>query len=78
MRGGLKPWVCLLSFINLFSLQEMSKQEVTKGHQKVDQDDWLDKPQFKPWLSRVKNEKTNFDTMSFRGRCSSQLQDSLL
>ena len=50
MRGGLKPWVCLLSFINLFSLQEMSKQEVTKGHQKVDQVDWLDKPQFKKAL----------------------------
>ena len=50
MRGGLKPWVCLLSFINLFSLQEMSKQEFTKGHQKVDQDDWLDKPQFKKAL----------------------------
>ena len=39
---GVKPWVCLLSFINLFSLQEMSKEKVTKGHQKVFQDDWLD------------------------------------
>ena len=26
-------------FINLFSLQEMSKEKVTKGHQKVFQDD---------------------------------------
>ena len=47
-------------FINLFSLQEMSKEKVTKGHQKVFQDDWLDNPQFKPWLSRVKNEKLKF------------------
>ena len=29
-------------FINLFFLQEMSKEKVTKGHQKVFQDDWLD------------------------------------
>ena len=47
-------------FINLFSLQEMSKEKVTKGHQKVFQDDWLDNPQFKPLLSRVKNEKHKF------------------
>ena len=47
-------------FINLFSLQEMSKKKVTKGHQKVFQDDWLDNPQFKPWLSRIKNKKHRF------------------
>ena len=38
----------------------MSKEKVTKGHLKVFQDDWLDNPQFKPWLSRVKNEKHKF------------------
>ena len=46
--------------INLFSLQEMSKEKVSKGRQKVFQDECLDNPQFKPWLSRVKNEKHKF------------------
>ena len=47
-------------FNNLFSFQEMSKEKVIKGQQKVFQDDWLDNSQFKPWLSRVKNEKHKF------------------
>ena len=47
-------------FINLFSLQQISKEKVSKGCQKVFQDDWLDNPQFKPWLSWVKNEKHKF------------------
>ena len=61
--------------INLFSLQEISKEKVTKGHQKVFQDDWLDNPQFKPWS---KTKKINFDAMSVRGCWSSQRLDSLL
>ena len=64
-------------FINLFSLQEMSKKKVTKGRQKVFQDDWLDNPQFKTWLSRVKNKNIDFDAMSVRGCWRSQLLDSL-
>ena len=31
-------------FIILFSLLEISKEKVTKSHQKVFQDDWLDNP----------------------------------
>ena len=47
-------------FISLFFLQEMSTEKVTKGHQKVFQDEWLNNAQFKPWLSRVKNKKHKF------------------
>ena len=67
MWGGRKPWACLLSFINLFSFSSICflcrkwvKRKSLKGHQKVFQDDWLDNPQFKPLLSRVKNEKHKF------------------
>ena len=38
----------------------MSREKVIKGQQKVFQGDWLDNSQFKPWLSRVKNEKHKF------------------
>ena len=58
---------CLLSVINLVSfssvfsfLQEMSTEKVTKDHQKVFQDEWLNNAQSKPWLSRVKNKKHKF------------------
>ena len=46
--------------ISLFSLQETSKEKVTKGHRKVFQDNWLSNAQFKPWLSRVEKEKHKF------------------
>ena len=65
MRGaktmGLSPFINLFSFSSIcFLCRKWVKRKSLKVTKRCFKINWFDNPQFKPWLSRVKNEKHKF------------------